>query len=205
MQNKEYYKTYCELNKEKIKKRKKEYYQLKKEVILNKQKEYYLNNTEKIKEKLKENYYNNIEENRKRGVDYYEKNKDTIKEKQRISYNEKNKSEQVKNKRKSDPIFKLKTYIGNRLRDYLKGKKYTKKSKIFDIVGCSPDELKEHIQSKFIEGMCWENHGEWHIDHVVPLASAKTEDEIYKLNHYSNLQPLWKIDNLKKSNKLINN
>ena len=53
--------------------------------------------------------------------------------------------------------------------------------------------------------MCWENHGEWHIDHVVPLASAKTEDEIYKLNHYSNLQPLWKIDNLKKSNKLINN
>lgn len=205
MQNKEYYKTYCELNKEKIKKRKKEYYQLKKEVILNKQKEYYLNNTEKIKEKLKENYYNNIEENRKRGVDYYEKNKDTIKEKQRISYNEKNKSEQVKNRRKSDPIFKLKTYIGNRLRDYLKGKKYTKKSKIFDIVGCSPDELKEHIQSKFIEGMCWENHGEWHIDHVVPLASAKTEDEIYKLNHYSNLQPLWKIDNLKKSNKLINN
>lgn len=205
MQNKEYYKTYCELNKEKIKKRKKEYYQLKKEVILNKQKEYYLNNTEKIREKIKEKYYNNIEENRKRGVDYYEKNKDTIKEKQRISYNEKNKSEQVKNRRKSDPIFKLKTYIGNRLRDYLKGKKYTKKSKIFDIVGCSPDELKEHIQSKFIEGMCWENHGEWHIDHVVPLASAKTEDEIYKLNHYSNLQPLWKIDNLKKSNKLINN
>ena len=198
MQNKEYYKTYCELNKEKIKKRKKEYYQLKKEVILNKQKEYYLNNTEKIREKIKEKYYNNIEENRKRGVDYYEKNKDTIKEKQRISYNEKNKSEQVKNRRKSDPIFKLKTYIGNRLRDYLKGKKYTKKSKIFDIVGCSPDELKEHIQSKFIEGMCWENHGEWHIDHVVPLASAKTEDEIYKLNHYSNLQPLWKIDNLKK-------
>lgn len=204
MQDKEYYKTYYELNKDKIKERKRKYYKQKKEEILNKQKEYYLNNFENIKEKNKKKYYDNIDKSRKRGVDYYEKNKDIIKEKQRLNYYEKNKSENVKHKRKTDPIFKLKTYLGNRLRDYLKGKKFAKNSKIFDIIGCSPNELKIYIESKFVDGMCWENHGEWHIDHITPLSTAETLDEVYKLNHYSNLQPLWKIDNLKKSNKLVN-
>jgi len=204
MQDKEYYKTYYELNKEKIKEKKKKYYQQKKEEILNKQKEYYLNNVENIREKNKKKYYDNIDKSRKRGVDYYENNKDSIKEKQRLSYYEKNKSQYFKHRRKTDPIFKLKTYLGNRLRDYLKGKSFVKNSKIFDIIGCSPNELRSYIEIKFVDGMCWENHGEWHIDHIVPLSTAKTLDEIYKLNHYSNLQPLWKIDNLKKSNKLVN-
>ena len=203
MQNKEYYRTYCELNKEKIKERKRKYYQQKKEEILNKQNEYYLNNVENIKEKMKKKYYDNIDKSRKRGVDYYEKNKDIIKEKQRMSYYEKNKSKDVKHRRKTDPIFRLKTYLGNRLRVYLKGTNFIKNSKIFDIIGCSPIELKSHIESKFVDGMCWENHGEWHIDHIVPLSTGKTLEEVYKLNHYSNLQPLWKIDNLKKGNKLI--
>jgi hypothetical protein len=53
--------------------------------------------------------------------------------------------------------------------------------------------------------MCWENRNEWHIDHIVPLSSAKTEDEVYGLCHYTNLQPLWAKDNLQKSNKLLKN
>jgi hypothetical protein len=54
--------------------------------------------------------------------------------------------------------------------------------------------------------MCWENHGQfgWHIDHKIPLNSAKTEDEIYKLCHYTNLQPLWWKDNLEKRKKYYN-
>jgi len=80
-----------------------------------------------------------------------------------------------------------------------------KNSKTYDILGCTPQELKEHLEKQFVEGMTWENRGEWHIDHIIPLSSAKNEDEVYRLCHFTNLQPLWALDNLKKSNKLIKN
>ena len=53
--------------------------------------------------------------------------------------------------------------------------------------------------------MTWENHGEWHLDHIVPVSLGETEEEIVSLNHYTNLQPLWKDDNLIKSDNLILN
>jgi hypothetical protein len=53
--------------------------------------------------------------------------------------------------------------------------------------------------------MSWENHGEWHIDHIVPLSSAITEEELRKLSHYTNLQPLWATDNLSKGSKNFTN
>jgi len=65
-------------------------------------------------------------------------------------------------------------------------------------VSCSPEFLKKHLENQFIDGMSWENRSEWHIDHIIPLSSAKTKDELYKLCHYENLQPLWVEDNLKK-------
>jgi len=73
------------------------------------------------------------------------------------------------------------------------------------LIGCSPEFLKEYLEQKFTEGMSWENYGlyGWHIDHVIPLSSVDTEEEIYKLCHYTNLQPLWAEENLKKSNKIL--
>jgi hypothetical protein len=61
----------------------------------------------------------------------------------------------------------------------------------------------EYLGDLFTEKMNWDNYGEWHIDHIIPLSSANTEEEIYKLCHYTNLQPLWAEDNIKKSNKII--
>lgn len=49
--------------------------------------------------------------------------------------------------------------------------------------------------------MSWDNYGRWHLDHIKPISLAKDEDEVYNLNHYTNFQPLWMLDNLKKSNK----
>jgi hypothetical protein len=71
------------------------------------------------------------------------------------------------------------------------------------MLGCDLHTAKAHLEKQFTDGMTWANHGEWHIDHIIPCASAKTEEELIKLFHYENLQPLWAIDNLKKGAKII--
>jgi len=92
--------------------------------------------------------------------------------------------------------------IMKRMRNLI-GKYITRKQKTTNnIIGCSSDELVKHLEKQFQIGMTWENYGEWHIDHIIPQSLAKTEDELYRLNHYTNLQPLWKEDNLRKSNKI---
>jgi hypothetical protein len=114
------------------------------------------------------------------------------------------KHEQRKERRNSDPVFNLINRMRCRIWKYLNVLNITKKNKTFDIVGCSPEFLKKHLENQFTEGMTWELLGEHiHIDHIIPLSSAKTEDELYKLCHYTNLQPLWAEDNLKKSNKIL--
>jgi len=115
------------------------------------------------------------------------------------------KHEQRKERREFDPIFSLINNVRSRLYKYLTKLDITKKNKTFSIVGCNPLQLKEHLEKQFTNGMCWENRNEWHIDHIIPLSSAKTEDELYKLCHYKNLQPLWAIDNIKKGKKILSN
>lgn len=107
-----------------------------------------------------------------------------------------------KYKYNSDPMYKLKRLVRGATHRYIKG---SKSKHTEEIIGCSWEELKEHLESNFSIGMTWENHGEWHIDHIVPLSTAKTEEEIYKLNHYTNLQPLWAKDNLQKGNRYAKN
>lgn len=81
---------------------------------------------------------------------------------------------------------------------------YTKKSKTYEILGCSFEDLKIHIENQFQYGMCWENHGDWHIDHKIPISWAKNEEEIINLSNYKNLQPLWAKENMKKKNYYSN-
>ena len=78
-----------------------------------------------------------------------------------------------------------------------------KSCKTMELTGCSLEDLTKHLESKFTEGMTWENYGQWHIDHIRPCASFNLEDpeEQKKCFHWTNLQPLWAADNLKKSDK----
>lgn len=109
--------------------------------------------------------------------------------------------EYVKKRRATDPMFALKTGVRSRVASLLQ--KYAgKKDSTLAIVGCSWEELRGHIEKQFQPGMSWGNRSEWHIDHIVPLASAKTEEELLRLCHYRNLQPLWAEENLKKSDKM---
>ena len=147
----------------------------------------------------------NPEKYREETKKYYERTKDVQNKKKKV-WIEKNREKYNKywtNRKKEDLLFKLLTGERSRLWNYLKKNKFKKKSKTFEVVGCTPQELKIHLEKQFVEGMSWENRGEWNIDHIIPLASAKTEDELLKLFHYTNLQPLWKIDNIKKRDKIL--
>ena len=172
----------------------KKYYNKNKEELLNKNKNYYESNKDEIIKKQKEYVKNNQEKTLKNQKEYRLRNKKKIQE-----Y-----LNQYKRKRREfDIIFSLKEKLSHRTRQIFKHFTTDKKDKTFDIVGCSPEFLKEHLESQFTDGMSWDNRSEWHIDHIIPLSSAKTEDELYKLCHYENLQPLWAEDNLKKSNKIL--
>jgi len=101
-------------------------------------------------------------------------------------------------------LFKLKQNVRHRVREFLKQKNIKKNSKTFELVGCTPEFLKDYLETKFTKGMSWDLMGKYiHIDHITPLSSANTDEEIYELCHYTNLQPLWAEDNLKKSNKMM--
>ena len=108
----------------------------------------------------------------------------------------------TQNKLDNDQMYRMRHYLRARLYDALKKKSWYKTTHFSNYIGCTLEELIKHMESKFTSGMSWENQGEWHIDHIIPLSSASTPEELYKLCHYTNLQPLWAKDNLQKSDKL---
>jgi len=128
-------------------------------------------------------------------------------------FNRKNKHKnlmRINNKMANDPVFKLGMNIKSLIRNSFKRVNNVtarKAQRTEKILGCSVEYFMEYLKSKFTEGMSFDNHGRygWHIDHIKPLATAKTEQDIYALNHYSNFQPLWAQDNLKKKDKYSNN
>lgn len=148
---------------------------------------------------------NNPEEYKKQTKSHYEKTKEIQKAKKKIwiENNRETYNKYWTERKSKDPSFKLLMGMRSRLCGYLKKLNITKKNKTFEIVGCTPQELKEYLEKQFVDGMSWENRSEWHIDHIIPLSSAKTEEELCKLCHYKNLQPLWAIDNIKKSNNIL--
>jgi len=142
-------------------------------------------------------YYSNREVEINRQVNYQKNNKDLVNKNRNIRHLE---------NYKNDLTYRLKYNLRNRVKLFLKSSNFTlEKNKTFDITGCSPEQLKKHLESQFIDNMSWENYGHkgWHIDHKVPLASAKNNEEVYRLCHYTNLQPLWSEENYKKGNKII--
>jgi hypothetical protein len=80
---------------------------------------------------------------------------------------------------------------------------YKKTSKVYFYVGCSYEDLRNHIEKQFLKGMSWENHGEWHLDHIIPMALAKTKRDVKKLSNFTNLRPLWRKDNISKKDKRL--
>lgn len=161
---------------------------------------YYTNNVEKISEKNKEFRKENPEINKEKCKTFREKNPESFKK-----WLEKNKEHRKNyiNNYNLDPKNKIKNSLRSRINE-LMNKKYNN-PRTLNLVGCDYEFLIGYIESKFTKNMSWDNYGYygWHLDHITPLSTAKTEKEIYNLYHYTNLQPLWAEDNLKKSNKIL--
>jgi len=198
-------KQYHQENKERISEQKKQHRQENKESIAEYQKQYHQENRERILERQKQYRQENKErilerkkqyrqENKERIVQYRQENKERIAEQQK---------QYLRKRRKTDPLFRLRHNISRLIRGSLSNNGYTKKSKTYEILGCSYDEFVKHIESQFVEGMSWKNQGEWELDHIIPVSSHTNKDELIKLNHYTNFQPLWGEDNRRKSDSYL--
>ena len=169
-------------------------------------------NREKVKENARAEYRKNRETFLARKKADYQKNKEKRlastkayalknKEKMRIA-----KVKWSRNQMLVNCDFRIKKNMRERIRNAVKHSGAHKHFKAEDAVGCGVDDLKRHLESKFKEGMTWENYGKWHIDHVLPCASFNLLDpsEQRRCFHFSNLQPLWAKENLAKGSKMIN-
>lgn len=152
-------------------------------------KDWYKKNRNKTLARAKKNY----EENREKKIEYAcQYSRDNI---GRILQG---RSERMKR----DPVYAARERVRCLIKECIKKSGSKKKSRTSEILGCSTVFFKEHIERQFLKGMSWDNMGEWHIDHIIPISSAATEEEVIELNHYTNLRPLWAADNIRKSNKL---
>ena len=192
---KEYMKKYQEENREKLLKYKKDYYEENKEELNKKRREYYSEHQEELKKKGQEYYLKYREYINNRNREYAIKNRDRLR---------KAHQEWERNKRKTDINFRLTQLLRHRLWLALNGN--LRVDKTLNLLGCSIEDFKKYLESKFKKGMNWNNYGRggWHIDHIKPCASfdLSKEKEQRKCFFYLNLQPLWELENLKKGSKI---
>jgi hypothetical protein len=99
-----------------------------------------------------------------------------------------------------NPSFRLAQNLRNRMRCALTRAGTHRSGRFLALVGCTPAELKEHIERQFVDGMTWANRSDWHIDHIIPCAAfdLTKSDQRRACFHYTNLKPLWAAENLRK-------
>ena len=176
---------YRKRNKERIKLLKSEWAKKNPDKVLAARKRNYKSKKKSDREYAKKN----IEKLNKKKREWATANKDRVRN---------SKYKYIQKKLALDPLYKLKHSIGCAIRLSLKRKGFTKKSRSFEILGCTYEEFKKYIENQFEPWMTWDNYGcyngtpnyGWDIDHIIPLKTAITEDGVIKLNHYTNLKPL---------------
>jgi hypothetical protein len=167
-------------------------------------------NRDKTNEYCRKSYRKHAESQREKAREYRRKNLEKVLETERKS-NTKHREKRIKytvqytrERRKTDELFYLRYKISNNIYESFKKLNSKKTNKYHEILGCDISFFAEYIKSKFKKGMTIYNHGEWHLDHIIPLSTAKTKEDIIRLCHYTNYQPLWAKENLMKSNKIKN-
>jgi len=152
-----------------------------KEYMSNKSKTWYEQNKEHRKEYLKEYRENNVDKIRQIKRDY------------------------ERNRKARDPLYKLISNFRTAIYTVLKESNVDKYGHYFDILQYTPEQLINHLELQFKDTMCWDNYGEWHVDHKLPIThfniSEMGDEEFMRCWSLDNLQPMWGIENIRKSNK----
>jgi len=167
--------------------------------LVEKRKDYIKQNSTHLNAYNREYYRKNRESENERSKKYFSNNRESV-NKQRMKYH--------KARYARDINYRIMFLFRGRLRDVLKIQGSTKNKRSMDLLGCSVDFFKAYLESKFLEGMTWDNYGRggWVMDHIIPCASfdLTIEENQKKCFHYTNIQPLWEIDNIRKGSKIIN-
>lgn len=185
---KEYRKKWYLKNIDKVKSMENLRYKSNKDVINEKRKKLYHSDDvirTRIREQQKKYYENNKELFSKNAKTWVESNRDRRNEISKKHYNE----------------YKTLMICRRLIKRTLKYLGTEKETRTIELLGYSPSQLKESIESKFIEGMSWNNYGEWHVDHIRPISSFDKDEKPEVINSLNNLQPLWAFDNLSKGCK----
>lgn len=161
-------------------------------------KRYYKNNKEEISEWYKEWATDNRDNLRKYHGTWREDNKEHV---------NKYKRDYERKRRAEDPKYRLGIRTRTAVWQLLKERNINKTNKTFALLGYTIEELMNHLEKQFTEGMTWDNYGEWHVDHKKPMALfefTSTDDEGFKKCwSLDNLQPLWETDNLSKGTRYL--
>lgn len=161
-------------------------------------KRYYIKNREKRLKYFSDWQRENYEHRKKYMDEYREKNSDRIRIVKRTY---------ERTRKANDPLYKLISNFRTAIYQVLKENNVDKNGHYFEILKYSPEELISHLEKQFKDGMTWNNYGEWHVDHSVPLSSFNIKEigdsEFMKCWSLSNLQPMWGEENIKKSNKIL--
>ncbi len=193
----EYSLNYHRNNKEELNRKKRIHHHKNRDTINEAKREYHRNNKDKRKIYLEKNK----EKIKRQAIERREKNKEHL-NLYRIRYKPiRNKRETER--RNTDYLHNMTIRLRNRTWAAFNRQDWDKSKSTEYMMGCTYGHAVNHLEKQFTYGMTWANREHWHIDHIVPLSSASTIKELKQLCHYTNLQPLWAIDNLRKSDKII--
>lgn len=179
----------------------------KREAAILRARAHYKENREHHLAREKEKRIEQGEARREKQRAWYASNKKQIRERIKAQRNDEKRAKERAYRRikyASDPVYaiscRLRSYIATSVAIFEKKGVSRPGAKI--VLGCTFDEFNAHLEKQFLRGMSWDNRNDWHIDHIVPLSTASTQDEVLALFHYSNLRPMWANDNIKKSDQI---
>ena len=204
-----YQREWVKKNKEKKREQDRKYREAHREEIKAAHKAWRDKNRKHLNEQQREKYRENPGAFKERKDRYISSHLEQVKE-SRTRYKTENRqrcTDYERNKRQTDPVYRFRTSVRCLIWGYNKKKGYKGNKSTWEVIGCDFDAFLAYIQSQFEDGMTLENYGhgkgKWNIDHIIPICTAQTDEDIERLNHYTNLRPLWAEDNYKKSKKTL--